>query len=65
MASGVEDARFNYVWVRDNDWSEGGWDSTVNSGKSARRTLECVQYYGGKVQGIAAIFSIWRTDSCT
>ena len=32
--------------------------STVNSGKSARRTLECVQYYGGKVQGIAAIFSM-------
>ena len=30
----------------------------VNSGKSARRTLECVQYYGGKVQGIAAIFSM-------
>ena len=32
--------------------------STVNSGKSARRTLECVQYYGGKVQGIAAIFRV-------
>lgn len=31
--------------------------STVNSGKSARRCLECVEYYGGKVQGIAAVFS--------
>lgn len=32
--------------------------STVNSGKTARRCLECVQYYGGQVQGIAAIFSV-------
>ncbi|MGE4277601.1 MAG: orotate phosphoribosyltransferase [Lawsonibacter sp.] len=31
--------------------------STVNSGKTARRALECVQYYGGRVQGIAAVFS--------
>lgn len=31
--------------------------STVNSGKTVRRTLECVEYYGGKVQGITAIFS--------
>lgn len=31
--------------------------STVNSGKTASRCLECVQYYGGKVQGIAAVFS--------
>ncbi len=31
--------------------------STVNSGKTARRALECVEYYGGRVQGIAAIFS--------
>lgn len=31
--------------------------STVNSGKTIRRTLECVEYYGGKVQGITAIFS--------
>ena len=31
--------------------------STVNSGKTARRSLECVQYYGGRVQGIAAGFS--------
>ena len=38
--------------------SNGQLISTVNSGKSARRTLECVQYYGGKVQGIAAIFSM-------
>ncbi len=32
--------------------------STVNSGKTARRAVECVQYYGGKVQGIAAIFRV-------
>ncbi|MEA4934169.1 MAG: orotate phosphoribosyltransferase [Lawsonibacter sp.] len=31
--------------------------STVNSGKTARRALECVEYYGGRVQGIAAVFS--------
>ena len=31
--------------------------STVNSGKTAGRCLECVQYYGGRVQGIAAVFS--------
>jgi len=28
--------------------------STVNSGKTARRALDCIQYYGGKTQGIAA-----------
>ena len=32
--------------------------STVNSGKTARRAVECVQYYGGRVQGIAAIFRV-------
>lgn len=31
--------------------------STINSGKSIRRVLECVEYYGGKVQGIASVFS--------
>ena len=31
--------------------------STVNSGKTVRRALECVEYYGGTVQGIAAVFS--------
>ena len=31
--------------------------STVNSGKSIRRVVECTQYYGGRVQGIAAVFS--------
>lgn len=31
--------------------------STVNSGKSIRRVGECAQYYGGRVQGIAAVFS--------
>jgi orotate phosphoribosyltransferase len=31
--------------------------STVNSGKTVQRALECVEYYGGTVQGIAAIFS--------
>ena len=31
--------------------------STVNSGKTARRSLECVEYYGGQVQGIASVFS--------
>lgn len=35
--------------------------STVNSGKTARRCLECVYYYGGQVQGIAAIFSVMET----
>ena len=32
--------------------------STVNSGKTARRSVECVEYYGGRVQGIASIFSV-------
>lgn len=31
--------------------------STVNSGSTARRALECVAYYGGRAQGIAAVFS--------
>lgn len=31
--------------------------STVNSGKTVRRALECIEYYGGKVQGIASVFS--------
>ena len=31
--------------------------STVNSGKTIRRVLECVEYYGAAVQGIAAVFS--------
>ena len=31
--------------------------STVNSGKSIRRAVECVQYYGGAVCGIASGFS--------
>ena len=31
--------------------------STVNSGKTALRALECIEYYGGKTQGIAAGFS--------
>jgi len=32
--------------------------STVNSGKTARRALECIKYYGGRVRGIAAVFSV-------
>ncbi len=32
--------------------------STVNSGLTVARCLECVEYYGGKVQGIAAVFSV-------
>lgn len=31
--------------------------STINSGKSIRRMMECVEYYGGLVQGIASVFS--------
>ena len=31
--------------------------STVNSGKSVRRAVECVQYYGGTTAGVCAIFS--------
>lgn len=31
--------------------------STVNSGSTAKRALECVSYYGGRTQGIAAVFS--------
>ena len=31
--------------------------STVNSGKTIRRMLECVEYYGATVQGIATVFS--------
>ena len=31
--------------------------STVNSGKTARRAMECIEYYGGSLQGIAAVFS--------
>lgn len=31
--------------------------STVNSGKTIRRALECVEYYGACVAGIATVFS--------
>ena len=31
--------------------------STVNSGKTARRAVECVKYYGGRTQCIAAVFT--------
>ncbi len=31
--------------------------SSITTGGTADRALECVQYYGGTVQGIAAIFS--------
>ena len=31
--------------------------SIVNSGKTADRAIECVKYYGGRVQGITAVFS--------
>lgn len=31
--------------------------STVNSGATARRALDAVAYYGGRCQGIAAVFS--------
>ena len=30
---------------------------SVNSAKNIRRAVECVEYYGGKVQGIASVFS--------
>ena len=37
--------------------------STVNSGKTIRRMLDCVEYYGASVQGIAAVFStVERVD---
>lgn len=32
--------------------------STVNSGKTIRRCLGCLEYYGSRVQGIASIFSV-------
>lgn len=35
LASGVSGPKFNYVWVRNGDWSDGSWDSTVNGGKPA------------------------------
>ena len=31
--------------------------STVNSGKTAARALECIEYYGDTTQGVAAVFS--------
>jgi len=31
--------------------------STVNSGKTVRKAVECVEYYGGKLQGIATVFA--------
>ena len=32
--------------------------SIVNSGKTARRALECIEYYGGRTQAIASIFGV-------
>jgi orotate phosphoribosyltransferase len=31
--------------------------STLNSGRTAHKALRCIRYYGGVVQGIAAVFS--------
>ena len=31
--------------------------SSITTGKTVNRALECVQYYGGKVVGICTIFS--------
>lgn len=31
--------------------------ATTTTGTSIRRTLECIDYHGGKIQGISAIFS--------
>lgn len=43
-----------------HDRGAGGADPDLHRQlrQERRRTLECVQYYGGKVQGIAAIFSM-------
>lgn len=35
--------------------------STVNSGATIKRALECVAYYGGRTQGVAAVFSTLDT----
>ena len=35
--------------------------STVKSGKTIAQTLECVEYYGASVQGIATVFSTAET----
>ena len=41
--------------------------ATTTTGLTVRRSLECVQYYGGTVRGISSIFSIgeesWRHGS--
>jgi len=31
--------------------------ASATTGKTIRRSLECISYYGGKIQGISAIFS--------
>jgi len=31
--------------------------ASVTTGNTVRKSLECIQYYGGKVQGVSAIFS--------
>lgn len=31
--------------------------ASATTGKTIRRSIECIQYYGGKIEGISAIFS--------
>ena len=31
--------------------------ASVTTGKTIKRAMECIQYYGGRVAGISAIFS--------
>ena len=31
--------------------------ASATTGKTVRNSIECIQYYGGKLQGISAIFS--------
>lgn len=30
-STGVDEALYNYVWVRNNNWSDGNWGSTINT----------------------------------
>ncbi|WP_394919031.1 orotate phosphoribosyltransferase [uncultured Robinsoniella sp.] len=36
--------------------------SSITTGKSISRSLECIRYYGGQIAGISAVFSAYHPD---
>ena len=37
--------------------------ATMTTGETVKRAIECIEYYGGKVQGVVSIFSTWSGNA--